>query len=74
MTSQAGKKKKTVTIQILFNISCSNGNQTMKFGQLIDNKNVRENITPECNNIFFLKNHTENEAGTQILDPFLFFK
>ena len=46
----------------------------MKFGQLIDKKNVRENITPECNNIFFLKNHTENEAGTQILDPFLFFK
>ena len=36
------------------NISPSKGNQTSKFGQLI------ENITTE---IFFFKNHAENGAG-----------
>ena len=28
--------QQTITIQILLNISRSNGNQTMKFGQLIE--------------------------------------
>ena len=34
MTSQPGNQ--TVAIQISFNISRSKGNQTMKFGQLIE--------------------------------------
>ena len=34
MTSQTGLQ--TITIHILFNISQSEGNQTMKFGQLIE--------------------------------------
>ena len=34
MTSQTGQQ--IITIQILPNISRSKGNQTMKFGQLID--------------------------------------
>ena len=38
MTSQPGKQ--TITIHILFNVSRSKGNQTMKFGQLTEN-NVR---------------------------------
>ena len=39
MTSQSGQQ--TVTIHILPNISRSKGNQTMKFGQLIEyNRNV----------------------------------
>ena len=36
MTSQLGQK--TILIHILPNISRSKGNQTMKFGQLIDYK------------------------------------
>ena len=49
---------------MLPNISRSKGNQSMKFGQVI-----------ECNkrNIFF-KNHAENEAERLVLDLFLFFK
>ena len=48
MTSQPGKQ--TIEIHILPNISRSKGNQTMKFGQLI-----------ECNmrNIFLEKSHTK---------------
>ena len=34
MTSQAGKQ--TIAIHVLTNISRSKGNQTMKFGQLIE--------------------------------------
>ena len=34
MMSQPGKQ--TITMRILLNISRSNGNQTMKFGQLIE--------------------------------------
>ena len=43
MTSQSGKQ--TIAIHILPNMSRSKGNQTMKFGQLIET--------------FFLKNHTQ---------------
>ena len=48
MTSQLGQK--TILIHILPNISRSKGNQTMKFGQLI-----------ECNmrNIFLEKSYTK---------------
>ena len=52
MTSQPGQQ--TILIQILPNISRSNGNQTMKFGQL------------ECNmtNIFLEKSYTKCERET----------
>ena len=51
-------------MHILPNISRITGNQTMKFGQLI-----------ECNkrNIFF-KNHAEKERGRLGPDLFLFFE
>ena len=52
----------TFTIHILPNISQSKGNQTMKFGQLI-----------EYNRIFF-KAYAENEAGKLVPEVFLFFK
>ena len=48
MTSQPGKQK--ITIHILPNISRSNGNQTMKYGQLIE-YNMR--------NTFFEKSYTK---------------
>ena len=50
----------TIAIHILTNISRSRGNQTMKFGQLL-----------ECNtrNIF-LKNHKENVVEKLFPDPF----
>ena len=60
MTSQTGQQIITVNT-ILPTISRSKGNQTLKFGWLI-----------ECNMIFF-RYHTENEPGTLVLDPFLFF-
>ena len=44
------------------NISGIKGNQTMKFGELLEF------------NRFFLKNNAENEAGTIVPDLFLFFK
>ena len=53
---------KRVTIHILPNISRNKGNQTMKFGHLIEH--------PE-RNIFF-KNYTENETGKLVSDHFLF--
>ena len=53
MTSQS------ITIHILPNISRIKGNQTMKFGRLI-----------EYNKIFYFKNHAENEAGRLV--PHLF--
>ena len=51
---------RTIAIHILTNISRSRGNQTMKFGQLL-----------ECNtrNIF-LKNHKENVVEKLFPDPF----
>ena len=62
MMSQSGLQ--TIPIHILPNISQSKGNQTMKFGQLIEH-NKR---------IFFFKNYAENEAGWLVPDLFLFFK
>ena len=62
MTSQPGVP--TIAIHILSNISQSKGNQTMKFGQLIEYN--KRNI--------FLKNYVENEAGRQVPDLFLFFQ
>ena len=59
MMSQPGQQ--TITLPILPNISRSKSNQTMKFGQL-----RRE--------IFFFKNHTENEAGRLVPDFFLFLR
>ena len=62
MTSQTGTQ--TITVHILQDISRSNGNQTMKFGQLIEN-NMR---------IFFFKSHAENKAMRLVPDLFLFLK
>ena len=61
MTSQPGLQ--TVTIHILPNISWSKDNQTMKFGQSIENKK----------NIFFQKS-CKNEAERLVPDLPLFFK
>ena len=46
---------------MLPNTSKSKGNQTMKFGQLID-YNMRN---------IFLKNHTQNVVEKLVPDPFL---
>ena len=53
MTSQPGKQ--TIVIYILPNISKSKGNQTMKFGQVI-----------ECNmkNLFLEKSYTKHGGET----------
>ena len=56
MTSQPGLQ--TIAIHVLPKISQSKGNQTMKFGQLIE-YNKR--------NIFF-KNYAENEASRLVPD------
>ena len=53
MTSQPGKQK--IPIHILPNISRSKGNQTMKFGQLIEH-NMR--------NIFLEKSYTKYGGET----------
>ena len=53
MTSQPGKQK--IPIHILPNISRSKGNQTMKFGQLIEH-NMR--------NIFLEKSYTKYSGET----------
>ena len=57
-TSQSGQQ--TIVLQILPNISGSKGNQTMKFGQLI-----------ECNirNLFLEKSYTKS-GGETSPDPF----
>ena len=55
MTSHPGLQ--TITIHILPKISQSKGNQTMKFGQLIEyNKRVS-----------FLQSYVENETGRLVL-------
>ena len=51
MTSQPGKQ--TIAIHLLLNISRSKGNQTIKFGQLIEynmrwRRNVVEKLSPEA--------------------------
>ena len=51
-----------ITIHILLDISRSEENQTIKFGQLIK-YNVRN---------FFLKNHTENVVGKLVPDILVF--
>ena len=62
MTTKPGLQ--TIAIHILPNISKSKGNQTMKFGQLIEyNKRI-----------FFFKNYADNEARRLVPDLFLFFK
>ena len=68
MTSQPGLQ--TITIHILSNISRTKGNQTLKFAQVITEQQ-KQQITAE---IFFFKNHTENEAGRLVPVLFLFFK
>ena len=59
MTSQPGKQ--IIAIHILPNMSRSNGNQAMKFGQLIE-YNTR--------NIFIEKSYAKC-AGETIPDPYL---
>ena len=66
MTSQPGLQ--TIAIHILPNISQSNGNQTIKFGQLIEHN--KKNFAEK----FFFKNYAENEARRLVPDLFLFFK
>ena len=56
-------EKQAIAIYILPSISSSKDSQTMRFVKLIE-YNVR---------IFFLKNHTENEAGQLVPDPFFNF-
>ena len=62
MTSQPGLQ--TIAIHILPNISQREGNQTMK---LVNNYDMTTEI-------FFFKNHAENEARRLVPDLFLFFK
>ena len=47
----------------MLNISRIKGNQTMKFGQLIEQEKY----------IFFFKHHAENKAEKLVPDHFLFF-
>ena len=63
MTSQPGLQ--TIAVHILRSISQSKGNQTVKFGHLIEH-NKR--------NIFFFKNYAENEAGRLVPDLFILLK
>ena len=53
--------EQTIAIYILLNVSKSKDNQTMKFGQLIED-NIRN---------VFLKNHTQNVAEKPFRVPFL---
>ena len=54
-------RKQTIAMHILLNISRNKGNETIKFGQLIQHNMI----------IFFLKNHTQNVIEKLFLDPFL---
>ena len=63
MTSQPGLQ--TIAIHTLANISQSKGNQTMKFGQLVEHNK---------SNIFFFKNYAENETGRLVPNLFCFLK
>ena len=62
MTSQFGWQ--TITIHVLLNISQIKGNQTSKFGQLIEYN--KKNI--------LLQNHAENKSKWQVPDLFSVFK
>ena len=58
MTSQT--RKQIIAIHILPNIPKGKGNQTMKFGQLVEyNRNI------------FLKNYTQNVMEKLLPDPFI---
>ena len=59
MASQPGQQ--AIVIHVLPDISRSKGNQTMKFGQLIES-NMK---------IFFLKNHIQNMVEKLVTDSFL---
>ena len=59
MTSQPGQQ--TIVIHILPSISRSKGNQTMKFGKLIE-YNIR---------IIFPEKHPQNGMEKLVPDPFL---
>ena len=61
MTSQTGQQ--IITIHIFPNISRSEGNQAMNYGELINYS--KRNI--------FLQNHAEDKVGRLVLDNFLFF-
>ena len=60
ITSQPGLQ--TIAMHILPNTLQSKGNQTMKFGQLIEY------------NIFSFKNYAENETGRLVPGLFIFLK
>ena len=62
MASQTGQQ--IITIHILPDISRSQGNQGMKYGQLIKHSMK----------IFFCKIHTKNELGRLDLNHFLYFR
>ena len=61
MTLQTGQQ--IITIHILPNISRSEDNQAMNYGELRNYS--KRNV--------FLQNHAENEVGRQVLIYFLFF-
>ena len=54
----------TITLNILPNISRSKGNQTMKFGQIIEKNKIN----------FFFRNHAKNEPEKLVRDPFCVLK
>ena len=62
MTSQPGLQR--IALHKLPNISQSKGNQTLKFGQLIEH----------CQRNTFLQQLCGNEAGRPVLDLLLLFK
>ena len=61
MTAQIGNQ--VITLHIFPNILRSKGNQTTKFGQLID-YSMRKGF-------FFSKNHTQNMVEKLVPEPFL---
>ena len=62
MTSQPGLQ--TITIDILSNNSQSKGNQTMKFGQLVEHNNRN----------FFLETMQKMKQGDYLQTSFYFLK
>ena len=62
MTSQPGQE--TITMHILPNISRSKGNQTMKFGQILENNKIN----------FFFRNHAKHEPEKLVRHPFCVLK
>ena len=66
MTSQSGLQ--TIGIHTLFNSSQSKGNQTVKFGQLIEHNKRKISLEK-----FFCKHCAESDAMRLFPDLFLFF-